>query len=113
MNKQILVALFVIGFSAPALTAAVRSTDINKGPQGPVFAEPTLTITSGQTVEWIPKTDPGVPHQLFRLKPDGTRGEAVTEEFTAPNKGTHAFTAAGVEKIQCRFHPRTMNQTIT
>lgn len=118
MKKQLLVcaipvAFLVLGVAMQVLAADVKSTDIVNGPNGPVFAEQNFTISSGQTVEWNPKTAPGVPHHLVQIMPDGSKPD-ITSTFAAPDKSSpHTFTAAGAAKIQCTFHPRTMNQTIT
>jgi plastocyanin len=109
--------LSVIGlllWDSPARAADdTKTIDIVLGPRGPVFAEENVTISGGQSVEWVPKTPPSTPHHLVQKMPDGTDGPEITPVFHNPDTQTHKFGTPGVVKIQCTFHRGTMNQTIT
>jgi plastocyanin len=75
---------------------------------GPVFAEPNLTITAGQSIKWVAK-DVHLPHQLVE---DGT-GKEITRHFESPETPTHKFETVGIVKYHCKYHPATMVGTIT
>jgi plastocyanin len=122
MRKQLLSFVCIGGLSAtglllwhqPALAAGdVKTIDIVS--PGPKFAEETVTISAGQSIKWVPKTRPGVPHHLVQVNPDDSDGPDITgpDDFTAPDTATHKFETPGVVKIRCIRHPTTMNQTIT
>jgi plastocyanin len=119
MRKQLLSFVCIGGLSAaglllwhqPARAADdVRTTDIVS--PGPKFAEENIEISAGQSIKWVPKTDPIVPHNLVLLKPNGDEGEVVAKEFHNPDTRTFKF-GKGVFKIRCTHHRTTMNQTIT
>jgi plastocyanin len=124
MLKRLLSLVCIGGLSAIGLMLwhqpvraadEVRTTDIKL--PGPVFAEPEVSITKGQSIKWVPKTPPGMPHHLVQIMPVMPNGKPleITKQFTNPdtaNKGTHKFDEVGEFKIQCTVHPDTMNQTI-
>jgi plastocyanin len=90
-----------------------KEIDIVLRAAGPVFTEENVPISAGQSITWVPKTKPNVPHHLVQIVPDGTDGPEITPEFHNPDTQTHKFETPGVVKIQCIFHRATMNQTIT
>jgi plastocyanin len=120
MPKQLLGSICLVALAAgslalwetPAPAADARTTEIVPGPRGPVFAEENVEISAGQSVQWIPRTNPGVPHHLVQKMPNGAEVE-ITKQFNNPDTAAHAFESAGVAEIQCTVHRGTMNQTIT
>jgi plastocyanin len=120
MRKQLLSFICIGGLSAtglllwhqPARAADdVRTTDIVS--PGPVFAEEKIEISAGQSIKWVPHTDPRIPHNLVLLKPNGDEGDVVAAEFHKPDTRTFKFATPDVFKIRCTHHRTTMNQTIT
>jgi plastocyanin len=87
----------------------ITTVEIVTGEDGPVLAPPNVTISVGQTVKWVPKTPPGVPHRMVN---DATN-ENLTDQFTNPVEPTRKFETAGIIKYHCFIHPTTMVGTIT
>jgi plastocyanin len=117
MRKQLLSFVCIGGLSATGLLVwnqPTRAADVTIDivSPGPKFAQENVTISAGQTIKWVPKTPPGIPHRLVQIMPDGTDGPEITPEFHNPETQTYKFGTPGAVKIQCLYHRRTMNQTI-
>jgi plastocyanin len=111
-----LLATGLLLWNQPARAADNPKTiNIVLGAAGPVFAEEDVTISAGQSITWVPKTKPNIPHHLVQIMPNGDDGPNMSgdTDFSAPEPRTHKFGTPGVFKIQCIHHRGTMNQTIT
>jgi plastocyanin len=79
----------------------------------PVFKEPDVTITHGQSIKWEP-ADAGIAHHLLQ---DNDNNNPLTPVFNKdenkPQTETHEFKTKGTVIYHCQFHPDSMKGTIT
>jgi plastocyanin len=80
----------------------------------PVFKQPNVTITQGQSITWKP-ADAGIKHHLLQ---DNDNNKPLTPVFNQDqNKpaetATHEFKTKGTVIYHCQIHPGTMKGTIT
>jgi plastocyanin len=117
MRKQLLICVSISGLAATGLLVwhqPARAADAVKTIHivfpGPVFDEPNVIISAGQSIKWV-ADDAGVNHHLVD---DGT-GKEITPFFHSPATPTHKFETGGgiVVKYHCTVHPDTMVGTIT
>jgi plastocyanin len=107
-------SLAMIGLLLWDLPVRAADTTIDIISPGPKFSEPDAIITKGDSITWVAKTDPEVPHRLINDSTTDPNKKNLTDQFANPETRTVKFDTGGVVvKYHCFFHPGTMRGTIT
>lgn len=93
--------------SGTALTSSARVTVVSDAATIGAFTPPTVTISAGQSVEWI--FQDANPHTVT----------ADDDSFSSPKTGlanaktfSHTFATAGTYKYHCYIHPQMLGTVV-